>query len=201
MVHTVKIPAFTILWNLYCLESPYKLLWPYLFTGRALVSRDEEDPQCNHPQAMHCFQFQGIKWHNILFIYSSSSRLCLLLKETCFHTKYSSECLEVLKERNRKWSGGAEGAHGETKKTEEDRRKCIYCHSLWPLRIFDEQQYDPSTLGALSKPQNFLYLLSFSPNIFLGLTHVYALMNREPGGCCCEADVEPQICILTSYGK
>lgn len=35
----------------------------------------------------------------------------------------------------------------------------------------------------------------------LALTHVYALMDREPRGCCCEADAEPQICILTSFGK
>lgn len=32
--------------------------------------------------------------------------------------------------------------------------------------------------------------------------YVYALMNREPWGCCCcEEDVEPQICIFMSYGK
>lgn len=39
------------------------------------------------------------------------------------------------------------------------------------------------------------------PNIFLGLTRVYALMNCEPAGFSCEADVEPQICIETSFGK
>lgn len=57
------------------------------------------------------------------------------------------------------------------------------------------QLYDPSALGALRKPHNFECLLSFSPNIFLGLTRVYALLNCEPVDYCCEADVEPQICI------
>lgn len=63
------------------------------------------------------------------------------------------------------------------------------------------QLYYLSALGALRKRHNFECLLSFSQNIFLGLTRVYALLNCEPVGYCCEADVEPRICIQTSYGK